>query len=449
LVVSLFDESSFVDLYFDNFLKSDLGKIYQSVPWQRLADYFSPYKSFSPFGRKARFTISGGLGLMFLKHYTGLSDERVIARLNTDWHFQFFCGIRLSPCEQIKDKDTVGRWRRFFGEHMDIDKLQDIFSSHWSAYMIEKDTLLDDATCYESYIKYPTDVKLLFDCTEYLFNTIGELCEGYNIKKPRSKYGFQANRQISYQKLKRKPHKRTRRRQKQLLYWVNRGLELLQEILNRYPEVHTNSKLIYPIYDKIKLIRIIYVQQQFHYLHPKQSIKRRIVSFYKPYIRPIIRGKENKKVEFGAKVHVSQVDQINFIEHLSFEAFHEGVRMWKSVLKHKKRFTKCKNYGGDKIYANNKNRKFAKNRKINTCFVPKGRRGKNEKQAKILRQAIAKARATRLEGSFGNEKNHYSLKKVKARTQKTEIAWIFFGIHTANAVKISKRLKPPDQVKAA
>ncbi len=44
-----------------------------------------------------------------------------------------------------------------------------------------------------------------------------------------------------------------------------------------------------------------------------------------------------------------------------------------------------------------------------------------------------------MEGAFGTHKNHYSLDKIKARTQKNEILWIFFGIHTANAVEIAKR----------
>ena len=84
---------------------------------------------------------------------------------------------------------------------------------------------------------------------------------------------------------------------------------------------------------------------------------------------------------------------------------------------------------------------------MQTCFAPKGRRAKDEAQRKQARAAIANARATRLEGSFGTEKEHYGLRKVKARTELTEIAWIFFGIHTANAVRLSRKLakkaRPP------
>jgi len=53
---------------------------------------------------------------------------------------------------------------------------------------------------------------------------------------------------------------------------------------------------------------------------------------------------------------------------------------------------------------------------------------------------LRKERATRMECSFGTEKQHYSLDKIKARTQLNEILWIFFGVHTANAVRIAKRL---------
>ena len=38
-------------------------------------------------------------------------------------------------------------------------------------------------------------------------------------------------------------------------------------------------------------------------------------------------------------------------------------------------------------------------------------------------------------------KQHYSLSKVKARNRKTEILWIFFGIHTANAILMIDKIK--------
>ncbi len=50
---------------------------------------------------------------------------------------------------------------------------------------------------------------------------------------------------------------------------------------------------------------------------------------------------------------------------------------------------------------------------------------------------IHKAGAAQMEGVFGNQKNHYLLAKIKARTQPTEITWMLFGVLTANAFKVA------------
>ena len=173
-----------------------------------------------------------------------------------------------------------------------------------------------------------------------------------------------------------------------------------------------------------------------------ENVKDRIVSIDKSYIHPIVRGKETKSVEFGAKVNMIQVDGINFIEHLSFSAFHEGIRLPECVYKQQKLFNRRVSLpAADSIYATNANRKFCTKRGITTSFVRKGRAGKDEDQIKPMRSALSKERSTRLEGSFGTEKQHYNLQKVKARTKQTEILWIFFGIHTANAVRMIEKMQ--------
>ena len=71
----------------------------------------------------------------------------------------------------------------------------------------------------------------------------------------------------------------------------------------------------------------------------------------------------------------------------------------------------------------------------------KGRAAKDEPSRKVLRSELSKERATRLEGSFGTQKQHYSLARIKARKRKTEILWIFFGIHTANAILMIDKIR--------
>jgi hypothetical protein len=45
-----------------------------------------------------------------------------------------------------------------------------------------------------------------------------------------------------------------------------------------------------------------------------------------------------------------------------------------------------------------------------------------------------------MEGSFGVEKNHYGLNRIRARTKNNEILWIFFGVHAANLVRFIRRI---------
>ena len=98
----------------------------------------------------------------------------------------------------------------------------------------------------------------------------------------------------------------------------------------------------------------IYAQLPLKEMEVKHSIDR-------PYIRPIIRGKENKRVEFGAKVNNIQIDEISFIEHHYFEAFNEGVRL-KECIEYQQELTgtKVTRVGADTIYANNENRRYCR-----------------------------------------------------------------------------------------
>jgi len=85
---------------------------------------------------------------------------------------------------------------------------------------------------------------------------------------------------------------------------------------------------------RYSIIRKVYDHQQLRF--EGHTVKDMIVSIDKSYIHPIVRGKETKPVEFGAKVNAIQIDGINFIEHLSFSAFHEGIRLPGCVVKQQK-----------------------------------------------------------------------------------------------------------------
>ena len=87
---------------------------------------------------------------------------------------------------------------------------------------------------------------------------------------------------------------------------------------------------------------------------------------------------------------------------------------------------------------------------IPTSFVKRGRPFTEEKKEKdLVRKELARVRATAMVGSFGTQKEHYDLRRVKTRTKLTEILYIFFGIHTANVVQLEDRIEQRAQLAAS
>ena len=419
--------------YFTSFLGSNLGKIYQALPWQELVQVLGlkDHKK----GPMSLFSPRGKIGLMFLKHYACCSDEKLIEQLNGNRDYQYFCDIYIPPTARLTNFKIVSEIRCEIAARLDIDSLQKILAQHWLPYCTHLESMTCDATCYESSIRYPTDVKLLWESVEWTYEQVKRLSKMAGVKMIRSRKKKWTRRYVSYSKMKRKTKKKRIpliRASLLLLDKFNAHLTYLEEELSYQASNQYQQRRI--------AIQIIY-EQQYGKFHHDNDIKDRIVSIDKPYIRPIVRGKEIKKTEFGAKVNKFQIDGISFIEHLSFDNFHEGNRLMQTVqttegLTH----TKVKVVGADAIYATNANRKEMTQRKIQTDFKRKGRAGKHEKQRQQLAKMITKERASRLEGSFGTDKECFLLKRIRARTKETEILWIFLGIHTSNALKIGRRM---------
>ncbi len=450
----LFDPIYEESTYWQAFLQTDLGQLYQAIPFEKLAALFAVKHHRQ--GKKPWLDVKGMIGLELLKAYTGLSDAKLVERLNTDWAMRLFCGLAPIAGQWIKDKDLPSHYRTKLASQVNYQAFQRELAIHWQPYVENKQMVLTDATCFEGYIKYPTDIKLLWDSCTWVQTQIKLLCKQMQLPRPRSKFNEQKKKQLAYQKQRRKTKKQERKRKKALLYLLDKllgqlaDLLLLYEVQEQYAE-HLPEKF----YKRLQVIKKIYEQQQFDYDHPQEPVQDRIVSLYKPYLRPIVRGKETKRVEFGMKVNVRQVDGLNFIEHISFKAFNEAKHLKEVVWQHQQAFGSCKQLGADQIYATNENRKFCTANKIATCFKPKGRTGKDEEQASILRREIGRGRATVLEGSFGKEKNHYNLQRIKARNELTEPWWIFIGMMTANAVLVAQRMQaaeakqPPSGKQAA
>ena len=369
--------------------------------------------------------------------YTGFSDRLLVEHLNGNIHYQLFCGIMIAPSCPITNYKIISAVRNEIASRLDIDFLQGILASHWKPYLENLHVCMTDITCYESHMRFPTDMKLLWERIEWLYRHICQHCRDLGIRRPRNKYTDIAVSYLSYCKKRKRKVSRTR-------MLKCRMIRLLEKLIIQRDDIHREygSSLTYTqdYQKRLSIIRKVLVQEK--ELFEGRKISDRIVCIDRYYVRPIVRGKETKSVEFGAKVNNIQIDGISFIEHVSFKAFNEGIRLKDCIRMHQKLMNvRVRCVATDSIYANNANRKFCTKYGISTSFVRKGRAARDESLRKVLRSELSKERATRLEGSFGTQKQHYSLSRIKARNRKTEILWIFFGIHTANAILMIDKVR--------
>ena len=446
-----FTEFDFYELYRRTFENTELGRMRKILPLHEMAVNFGLVEqSLNPKrGRKSYFTPEGKVALMFLKMYTQLSAPKLLEQLNGNIHSQIFCDIYINPERPLTNYKLIDDIVGELAGSLKIQQLQDILAEVWKPLMKNLETMFMDATCYESEMRYPTDQKLLWECVEKGYELMCEASQKLGIHRPRTKYLDVEKANLTYRKQRKHTKGQTRKITRRLL-------DLLGKILRETRKMKREHEGVKLFTDREKqtfdIITKVYRQQRNHFRSgdARESIPDRIVSVNKPYVRPIVRGKEVKSVEFGAKCNNILVDGISFIEKLSFNAFNEGTRLPHCIKMHKRLFgVDAKKIGGDTSYAGNANRELCTSNGILTSFVQKGKRAKEKREKDFVRQELARVRATAMEGSFGTQKEHYSLRRVKARKKETEILYIFFGIHTANVVLLAERLKEQQLAEAA
>ena len=446
-----FEGFDFYDLFRVTFENSELGRMKRLLPLREMAVCFGlisnrPKRKRGP---KPFFSPEGKVALMFLKMYTQLSAPKLLEQLNGNVHYQMFCDISINLLRPLANYKLIDKIVSELSDKLKVQQQQNILAEAWEPYMKDLDTFYTDATCYESDMRYPTDRKLLWECVEKSYSMMCAMSRHLGIRRPRTKYLDVKRANMGYVKQRKHGKSQQRRLIRRL---VDLQGKILKEIRKMMRE-HDEEKLL-TLREKstLDIITKVYRQQKNHFNsnNPRESIPERIVSVSKPYVRPIVRGKEVKNVEFGAKCNNILVDGVSFIEKLSFNAFNEGTRLEHCIKMHKRLFkVDAKNIGGDTGYAGTSNRDLSKELGIQTSFIKCGRPSSEKKERDFVRQELARVRATAMEGSFGTQKEHYAMRRIKARKKKTEILYIFFGIHTANLVHLAERLAEQQETKAA
>ena len=182
-------------LYWNSFLESELGRIYQSIPWKELIKSFKLKEHRK--GPQRLFSPQGMLALMFLKSYVDCSDRKLIEHLNGNIYFQLFCGIFLGV-DRIDNYKIVSHIRTFLSSRLELKECQKVFARYWKPYINDSNIMLEDATCYETSMRHPTNVKLLWECVGWSYSQLKLMCKYLKIRTPRTKYLDQTTKYANY-----------------------------------------------------------------------------------------------------------------------------------------------------------------------------------------------------------------------------------------------------------
>jgi IS5 family transposase len=228
-----------------------------------------------------------------------------------------------------------------------------------------------------------------------------------------------------------------------LLESVNRNLKFVAKML---PDIAA-LKMVqdYPLTKKeldfLQIIKAVYLQQKQMYDENTNTCKNRIVSIYQPHVRPIVRGKQNARVEFGAKLGVSLDNGFTFLNHLSWNAYHEGTDLIGQIEEYYKIHGHYPDLAQvDKAYSTRANRKWLKEKGIRITAPPLGRKPKQEtnqyQKAKRKKEA---AERNHIEAKFGQGKNGYNLNKIRAKLMETSESWISCIFFVMNLINYQKK----------
>lgn len=411
------------------------------IDWEAFERTYS--QTFSHTGRpaiEARMLI----GALILKHILCVSDKEITQQIAENPYLQYFVGMDDFRSRAPFHYSSLSNARKRLGEREFDDFERYVIESLAREKLIKPKGFHVDATVFESDVTYPTDSGILNKAREYCVGQIQGLSKIAG-RKIRTKCKKAQKECRDFQKKRRKTKNEIRRMNKSLLQYLRRNIRQLTEVIT---EVEAKGHFVSGrVLERFETIKQIYAQQKTMHDNKTHSVEGRIVSLSKPYVRPIVRGKTGKDVEFGLKGNLSYVDGYLFLDHHNFENFHEGNRFPESIEKFKSRFKKHAFWSsGDQIYGTRDNRKYLKKLKedgveIRTSMKPLGRPKKDSSGDKNKRWRRNKQKErNRIEGAFGVTKEHYLLRKVRARRSDTELSWIQMGLLSHNLVTAARRI---------
>ena len=419
----------------------------QTIPWleieKRYAALFTNRK-----GNVAK-PLRLALGACIIQAEYGYSDEETALQIQENPYLQYFCGYPGYDDEKLPfDPSLMVYFRKrltpeVLGEinemilrdakarqSKEVEDKDDDNSDEGSGAGGNSGTMIVDATCAPANIRYPQDVSLLNEARENAEKLLDVLHDPAEGKKPRT-YRQRARKDyLKYTRCRKHTAKMTRKAIGKQLSYLRRDLDAIDSKLSLGKELTVRQA------ERLDTIRTIYAQQKYMYDHRTHSVPDRIVSVSQPFVRPIVRGKAGKPVEFGAKLDISVVDGWTRLEYCSFDAYNEVRNLQKMA----ERFREREGHYpsrilADKIYRNRENLSYCKARGIRLSGPALGRPRKDDARDKA-QDYRDECERVEVERRFSLAKRKCGMGLVTARLRETAAHVIAMSVLVLNLRKI-------------
>ena len=432
-------------------------KIADMIPWHRYEEKYAA--QFCEDNGAPAINFRMAMGSLIIKQRKDISDDELLRDITENVYLQYLIGLHEFTKVPPFSQSSISNFRKYITAEMIKEINDEIFQiekdeqdppesredkgddeSFEESEPANKGTMLLDATCTPANIAYPTDINLLNEAREKLEGMIDSMHpKGYNGLKPRT-YRRKARKAYLIFIKQRRPDKRLIRKAiGQQLRYVKRNLGHVEGMIQKFGE----SGLKQQQKDWLTTIIKLYEQQKYMYEAKTHSVENRIVSISQPHVRPIVRGKTNASVEFGAKVSINMIEGYVFIDKIGWEAYSEEALLIPAIIEYKER------YGFyseavlvDKIYRNRDNRAFCKEHGIRISGPRLGRPPKETNKAVIHQQRTDASERNAVEGKFGEGKTGYGLDRIPARligSSETVIAMSFFCMNISRRLRVLLR----------
>ena len=239
------------------------------------------------------------VGLQYLKHCYGLSDEAVVSGWVENPYWQYLCGETYFRHVPPIDPSSLTRFRQRIGESgcetiLQVTVAAGVTSRTVKAADFKRVNV--DTTVQEKAVSYPTDSKLLNRSRERLVR----LCrrQGVRLRQSYRRTGPQALQQANrYGHAKQ--YKRMRREVKRLHTYLAR---VVRDI-GRKTAGNAAQQAVFA--EELALAERLLAQ--------KKEDKNKLYSLHAPEVECISKGKVHKRYEFGVKASIATTNKSNFV----------------------------------------------------------------------------------------------------------------------------------------